>query len=59
MRERGIVLDPHLDHGTIVRICAEVGVRVEELDSSSAGPAQVSFLPVVPTSAMLQDIIWI
>lgn len=42
MRDRGIVLDPYLDHGVLVRVCQEVGVPVEELDPSSAGPAQVS-----------------
>lgn len=42
MRDRGIVLDPYLDHGVLVRVCQEVGVPVEELDPSSAGAAQVS-----------------
>lgn len=43
MRDRGIVLDPYLDHGVLVRVCAEVGMPLEELDPSAAGPAQVSF----------------
>lgn len=42
MRDRGIVLDPYLDHGVLVRVCQEVGVPLEELDPSSAGAAQVS-----------------
>lgn len=42
MRDRGIVLDPYLDHGVLVRVCQEVGVSVEELDPSTAGTAQVS-----------------
>lgn len=42
MRDRGIILDPYLDHGVLVRVCQEVGVPVEELDPSSAGAAQVS-----------------
>lgn len=41
MRDRGIVLDPYLDHGVLARVCQEVGVPVEELDPSGAGPAQV------------------
>lgn len=41
MRDRGIVLDPYLDHGVLVRVCQEVGVPVEELDPSSAGATQV------------------
>lgn len=41
MRDRGIVLDPYLDHGMLVRVCKEVGVPVEELDPTTASPAQV------------------
>lgn len=41
MRDRGIVLDPYLDHGVLARVCQEVGVPVEELDPSGAGRAQV------------------
>lgn len=41
MRDRGIVLDPYLDHGVLARVCQEVGVPVEELDPSGTGPAQV------------------
>ncbi|CAN0099903.1 unnamed protein product, partial [Scytosiphon promiscuus] len=42
MRDRGIVPDPYLDHGVLVRVCQEVGVPVEELDPSSARPAQAT-----------------
>lgn len=42
MLDRGIVLDPYLDHGILVRVCAEVGVAAEELDPSASGPGQVS-----------------
>lgn len=42
MRDRGIVLDPYLDHGVLVRVCQEVGVPIEELDPSSVRPAEVS-----------------
>ena len=41
MRDRGIVLDPYLDHEMLVRVCEEVGVPVAELDPSTATPAQV------------------
>lgn len=41
MRDRGIVLDPYLDHGVPVKVCEEVGVPVDELDPSSRARAQV------------------
>ena len=53
MRDRGIVLDPYLDHGVLVRVCQEVGVPVEELDPSSAGAAQVS--PCDPEHATFRE----
>lgn len=40
MRDRGIVLDPYLDHAMIVKVCQEIGVPIEQLDPTS-GPAQV------------------
>lgn len=45
MRDRGIVLDPYLDHGVLVRVCEEVGVPVEDLEPSSAAPGQVCRMP--------------
>lgn len=56
MRDRGIVLDPYLDHGVLVRVCAEVGVPVEELDPSSAGVAQVSTVGAPPNCPEELDI---
>lgn len=41
MRDRGILLEPYLDHGVLARMCEEVGVSLEDLDPSGAGPTQV------------------
>ena len=51
MRDRGIVLDPYLDHDMLVRVCKEVGVPVEELDPSSSARAQVSLFGNSPYSS--------
>lgn len=41
MRDRGIALDPYLDHGVLLRVSQEVGISLEELGSHDSGARQV------------------